>query len=80
MCIGAFAEFFDEAAEHFAAADEKLGYWGGERASFKVFNRLNWLRALELGGRAEEALALRETIDRVNPRIVDEYPLPDLAR
>ncbi len=71
---------FGTAAELFAAADGRLGYWGGERASFKVFNRLNWLRALELDGRAEEALALRETIDHVNPRIVDEYPLPDLDR
>lgn len=71
---------YTAAADHFAAADRRLGYWGGERASFKIFNRLNWLRALESAGEIDEARQVRENIALVNPRIVDEFPLPDLDR
>ncbi len=68
----------EQAALHLAAADADLGYWGGERASIKQFNRLNLLRALELAGHTPRAVALRREIDRVNPRLVEDFPLPDV--
>ena len=67
-----------QAVERLNEADAKLGYWGGERASIKLFNRLNLLRALELLGRVPQAEALRRQIDEVNPRLVDAFPLPDV--
>ncbi len=68
----------ERAVDRLTEADESLGYWGSERASIKLFNRLNLLRALELVGRTPEAAALRREIDAVNPRLVDDLPLPDI--
>ncbi len=59
-------------------ADDALYYWGGERASIKLFNRLNLLRTLELAGLTPRAVALRREIDDINPRLVDAFPLPDV--
>lgn len=67
-----------KAVEHLSEADDALYYWGGERASIKLFNRLNLLRTLELAGRTPQAVALRREIDDVNPRLVDAFPLPDV--
>ena len=67
-----------QAIEQFSEADGKLGYWGGERASIKLFNRLNLLKALELLGRVPQAEALRQEIDAVNPRLIESFVLPDL--
>ncbi|MCP3957050.1 MAG: tetratricopeptide repeat protein [bacterium] len=66
------------AIELLSEADRSLGYWGGERANIKLFNRLNLLRALELAGRTPEALALRQEIDKVNNRLVEDLRLPDV--
>ena len=66
------------AAEHFRQADRRLGYWAAERASFKLFNRLNLLRVLEVLGRDDEAAALRAEIESVNPRVLGEFLIPDL--
>ncbi|MEM7351804.1 MAG: tetratricopeptide repeat protein [Acidobacteriota bacterium] len=66
------------ATERFAEADSMLGYWGGERASIKMFNRLNLLRALDLTGQTKRASALRREIDAVNPQLVETFPLPDV--
>ncbi len=68
----------EQAVEHFSAADDALYYWGGERSSIKLFNRLHLLRTLELAGRSAEAAALRREIDDINPHLVDALPLPDL--
>lgn len=68
------------AAERLEEADSKLGYWSGERASIKPFNRLNLLGVLELLGRVEAARALRQEIEAVNPRLIESFPLPDLER
>ena len=68
----------EKAVEHLSEADQDLYYWGGERASIKLFNRLNLLRTLELAGRAPEAAALRREINEINPRLVDTFPLPDI--
>ncbi len=67
-----------QAAENLAAADADLGYWVGERASIKLFNRLNLLRALELAGLTTRAVALRREIEEVNPSLIDDFPLPDV--
>ncbi len=67
-----------KAAEHLSEADDALYYWGGDRASIKLFNRLNLLRTLELAGRIPQAVALRREIDQINPRLVDDFPLPDV--
>lgn len=67
-----------KAVEHLSAADDSLYYWGGERASIKLFNRLNLLRTLELAGRGPQAVALRREIDEINPHLVADFPLPDL--
>ncbi len=67
-----------KAADLLSAADEALYYWGGERASIKLFNRLNLLRTLELAGRTAKALALRRELDAINPLLVDDFPLPDV--
>ncbi len=67
-----------QAVEHLSAADADLGYWGGERASIKLFNRLNLLRALELAGLTARAVALRQEIDGVNPLLIEDFPLPDV--
>ncbi len=67
-----------KAVELLSEADDALYYWGGERASIKMFNRLNLLRTLELAGRAPKAAALRREIDEINPRLVDDFPLPDV--
>lgn len=69
---------FAAAAERLAAADELMGYWGGDRASFKLLNRLNLLRALELVGEDARAKALRRKIEAVNPRLLDDHMLSDL--
>ncbi|MEM7582355.1 MAG: tetratricopeptide repeat protein [Acidobacteriota bacterium] len=66
------------ASEALTQADQGLGYWGGERANIKLFNQLNLLRTLELGGRAEQAAAVRRSIDAVNPRLIEAFPLPDV--
>ncbi len=68
----------EQAVEHLSAADAELGYWGGERASIKQFNRLNLLRALELAGHTPRAAALRREIERVNPLLIEDFPLPDI--
>lgn len=65
-------------AESFRDADERLDYWVPRLASFKLFNRLHLLRALEALGRGEEAAMLRAEIDAVNPRLIDEFRIPDL--
>ena len=67
-----------KAADLLSAADEALYYWGGERASIKLFNRLNLLRTLELAGRTAKAVALRREIDAINPLLVEDFPLPDV--
>ncbi len=67
-----------QAIELLSEADDALYYWGGERASIKLFNRLNLLRTLELAGKTPQAVALRREIDKVNPRLVDDFPLPDV--
>lgn len=68
----------DQAAERFRQADRQLGYWAAELASFKLFNRLNLLRVLEVLGRDEQAAVLRAEIESVNPRVIDEFRIPDL--
>lgn len=65
------------AAERFREADGKLGYWAAELASFKLFNRLRVLQALERG---EQAAAVRRQIEAVNPRLIADYRIPDLER
>ncbi len=66
----------DEAARLLSEADGALLYWGGERASIKLFNRLNLLRTLELAGQTQQAQELRREISEINPRLVDDFPLP----
>ncbi len=66
------------AVELLSAADDDLYYWGGERASIKLFNRLNLLRTLELAGHTPRAVALRRELDAINPHLVDDFPLPDV--
>ncbi len=66
------------AIEGLSRADRLMGYWGGDRASFKPWNRLNLLRALKLGGETARAEALRRKLEAVNPRLVRELPLTDL--
>ncbi len=66
------------AAEKLSEVDRLLGYWAGEQASFKLWNRLNLLHALEHGGHAARAEALRHKIRAINPRVLDELRLADL--
>jgi tetratricopeptide (TPR) repeat protein len=66
------------AAESFEAVDKRLGYWGGDRASFKLFNRLNWMYALESSGKTARAEALRRKIEAINPRFLDDFQASDL--
>ncbi len=68
----------EQAVEHFRESDRRLGYWAAERASFKLFNRLNLLRVLEVLEYEEEAATLRAEIASVNPRVIDEFRIPDL--
>jgi tetratricopeptide (TPR) repeat protein len=68
-----------EAIEHLETADRLMGYWGGDRASFKLWNRLNLLHALELGGETARAEALRRKLEAVNPRILADVELADLV-
>jgi len=70
----------ESAAERFRAADEMLSYWIPGLASLKVFNRVNLLRTLEALGKVAEATAVRRKIESVNPRLLDEYRIPDLER
>ncbi|MEE8524302.1 MAG: tetratricopeptide repeat protein [Thermoanaerobaculia bacterium] len=74
MAVGDLAQ----AAEHFRRSDRQLGYWAAELASFKLFNRLNLLRVLEVLGHEEQAATLRAEIESVNPRVIDEFRIPDL--
>ena len=67
-----------QAVELLSEADDALYYWGGERASIKLFNRLNLLRTLALAGRTAKAAALHREIDEINPHLVDDFPLPDV--
>ena len=69
---------FAQAVERLGEVERLQGYWGGDRASFKLFNRLNLLRALELSGRTAQAAAMRGKIEIVNPRLIDEFRLRDL--
>ena len=64
------------AADHFRQADERLDYWAPGLASFKLFNRMNLLRTLELSGRGDEADEVRRQIEAVNPRLVQEFEMP----
>ncbi|RMH20066.1 MAG: tetratricopeptide repeat protein [Acidobacteria bacterium] len=73
------------AAELFARADELSTYWGDSQWAFKLYNRLGWLTALELAGRAQEAKALRRKIAAINPRFASVFhagqeTLAELAR
>ncbi|MEM1207047.1 MAG: tetratricopeptide repeat protein [Acidobacteriota bacterium] len=67
-----------KAAELLESADRLNNYWGLERAIFKLFNRLNLIYCLERAGRDGEAEALREQVEAVNPRYLEDYRLPDL--
>lgn len=69
---------FAHAVERLSEADRLIGYWGGERASIKLFNRLNLWRALQSAGDLRRAKALRREIDDVNPVLVDAFALPDV--
>ena len=64
--------------ERFDAADAMLGYWGGERGSIKLFNRLNLQRVLELAGLTQRAAALRREIEAVNPRLIESFSFPEV--
>jgi len=66
------------AADRFTVADESLEYWGGERSSIKLFNRLNLLRVLEMSGQVKRAAELRSEIDAVNPLLVESFALPGI--
>lgn len=68
------------AVEALSRADKLMGYWGGDKAAFKLFHRLNLLRALELDGEETAAEALRRKIEAVNPRILQDVQLHDLEK
>ncbi len=70
---------FPSAIERLGSADRLMAYWGDDRAAFKLWNRLNLLRALELGGETARAEAVRRKLEAVNPRILSDLPLADLA-
>jgi len=65
------------AVEALGAADERLTYFGGELAVFKLYNRLLLAEALRAAGRAEEAAALQAEVREVNPRMA--LPSPSAA-
>ena len=67
------------AAERFQAVDDRLGYWGGDRAGFKLFNRWNWMQALEALGKDARVEALRHKIEAINPRYLEDLLVPQLA-
>lgn len=69
---------FARAVEQLSEADGLLGYWGGERASIKLFNRVNLWRALQNAGDLPRAKALRRELDDVNPELADGFALPDV--
>lgn len=68
------------AAERFEAVDGRLGYWGGDRAGFKLFNRLIWMYTLEQAGEGARAEALRRKIEAINPRFLKDYEAAGLER
>jgi hypothetical protein len=61
-----------EAARRFAAADGPLGYWSGD-GLFKLFNRLQWVNALERAGDREGAAKLLSEVAAVNPALAEGY-------
>ena len=67
----------EEAAESFQHVDERLGYWGGDRAGFKLLNRRLWIRALEIQGDMQGARKVRKQIKAINPRFLKDFPMPE---
>lgn len=77
----------EAAVERFAAADARLDYWTGNGV-FKLYNRLQWVNALEHAGDAAGAAKLLGEVAAVNPALAESYragevlrpaPLPEAA-
>jgi Flp pilus assembly protein TadD len=68
-----------EAARQFAAADAMLDYWTGNGV-FKLYNRLQWVNALERAGEAPAAAKLLAEVAAVNPSLAAEYRAGEIAR
>ena len=66
------------ACEHFKQSDDLSLYWGLERASFKLYNKIHLMRCYELTGHPTAAMAERGKINSVNPRYLKVDRLVDL--
>lgn len=67
------------AAERFAAADARLDFWTGNGV-FKLYNRLQWVNALEHAGDASGAAKLLGEVAAVNPALAETYRAGEVLR
>ena len=71
---------YEEAAQEFKTADGQLRYWSGENSILYLTNRVHWVYSLELAGKKAEAEALRQEIQKVNPRMLQSFKVPVLEK
>ena len=67
------------AAARFAEADERLDSWIGN-GIFKLYNRLQWVNALELAGDSPAAAKLLAEVAAVNRPLADRYRAGEVPR
>ena len=71
---------YEEAAQEFKTADGQLRYWSGENSILYLTNRVHWVYSLELAGKKAEAEALRQEIQKLNPRMLQSFKVPVLEK
>lgn len=75
-----FQQTYEPAAVEFKLADDQLRYWSGENSILYLTNRVHWVYSLELAGKKAEAEALRQEIQKVNPRLLQSFKVPVLEK
>lgn len=75
-----FQGTYEAAAAEFNKANGQLRYWSGENSILYLTNRVHWVYSLELAGKTAEAEALRQETQKVNPRMLQSFKIPELEK